>query len=79
MIHQLQSEAVDHRFVKVNPDKKSNYHYVLWYKEERTILIKHEEYDYHWPDLRPDEVPRWLYFSSISEKALPYHDQWPTG
>ncbi len=24
--------------------KKSNYHYVLWYKEERTILIKHEEY-----------------------------------
>lgn len=75
MIHQLQSENVDHRFVKVNPDKKSNYHYVLWYKEERTILIKHEEYDYHWPDLRPDEVPHWLYFSSISEKALPYHDQ----
>lgn len=75
MIHQLQSENVDHRFVKVNPDKKSNYHYVLWYKEERTILIKHEEYDYHWPDLRPDEVPHWIYFSSISEKALPYHDQ----
>lgn len=75
MIHQLQSENVDHRFVKVNPDKKSNYHYVLWYKEERTILIKHEEYDYHWPDLQPNEVPRWIYFSSISEKALPYHDQ----
>ncbi|MGH7234188.1 MAG: carbohydrate kinase family protein, partial [Candidatus Saccharimonadales bacterium] len=24
---------------------------------------------------RPDEVPKWLYFSSISEHALPYHDQ----
>ena len=66
---------MDHRFVHVNPDKLSNTHYVLWYKEERTILIKHEEYDYHWPHLRPAEVPQWLYFSSISEHAIPYHDQ----
>lgn len=75
MIHTLQGEKVDHRFVRVNPDKASNYHYVLWYKEERTILIKHEEYDYHWPNLRPAEIPKWIYFSSISEKAMPYHDQ----
>ena len=75
IIEALQKNGVDHRFVRVNPDKKSNYHYVLWYKEERTILIKHEEYDYHWPHLRPNEVPRWVYFSSISKHALPYHDQ----
>lgn len=75
MIHQLNNENVDHRFVHVNPDKLSNTHYVLWYKEERTILIKHEVYDYHWPHFRPDEVPKWIYFSSISDHALPYHDQ----
>src|ERR1700712_1463838 len=75
MITQLNKENVDHRFVRVNPDKLSNMHYVLWYKEERTILIKHEEYDYHWPHLRPAETPRWVYFSSISEHALEYHDQ----
>jgi sugar/nucleoside kinase (ribokinase family) len=75
MIAQLNTEGVDHRFVHVNPDKKSNYHYVLWYKEERTILIKHEEYDYHWPHFRPDDVPEWIYFSSISDHAMPYHDQ----
>jgi ribokinase len=75
MITALGKDGIDHRFVRVNPDKKSNYHYVLWYKEERTILIKHEEYDYHWPHLRPNEVPRWVYFSSISEHAIPYHDQ----
>src|SRR4051812_27653802 len=40
MIAALNTNGVDHRFVKVNPDKKSNYHYVLWYKDERTILIK---------------------------------------
>ncbi|GAC1498541.1 MAG: hypothetical protein NVS1B10_00460 [Candidatus Saccharimonadales bacterium] len=75
MITALHKNKVDTRFVRVNPGKKSNYHYVLWYKEERTILIKHEEYDYHWPHLRPNETPKWVYFSSISEHALSYHDQ----
>jgi ribokinase len=75
IITALDKNDVDTRFVRVNPRKKSNYHYVLWYKDERTILIKHEEYDYHWPHLRPAEMPRWIYFSSISEHALEYHDQ----
>ncbi len=75
MIKALRKQGIDTRFVRINPDKKSNYHYVLWYKEERTILIKHEEYDYHWPHLRPAETPRWVYFSSISENAIDYHDQ----
>ncbi len=75
MIAALAKNGVDHRFVRVNPDKKSNYHYVLWYKDERTILIKHEEYDYHWPHLRPAETPKWLYFSSVSDRAIAYHDQ----
>jgi ribokinase len=74
MIAELNKNGVDHRFVRVNPGKLSNYHFVLRYKAERTILIKHEEYDYHWPHLRPSEVPRWSYFSSISEHAIPYHD-----
>jgi ribokinase len=75
MIANLNKEKVDHRFVHINPDKLSNTHYVLWYKEERTILIKHEQYNYHWPHFRPEEIPEWVYFSSISENALPYHDQ----
>lgn len=75
MIAALHNNGVDTRFVRIQPDKKSNYHFVLWYDDERTILIKHEEYDYHWPHLRPSEKPRWLYFSSISEHAIPYHDQ----
>lgn len=75
MIKALDKQGVDTRLVRINKGKKSNYHYVLWYKDERTILIKHEEYDYHWPHLRPNEIPRWVYFSSISEHALEYHDQ----
>lgn len=75
MIKALDKRGVDSRFVRINKGKKSNYHYVLWYKEERTILIRHEDYDYHWPHLRPDETPKWVYFSSISEHAIEYHDQ----
>ncbi len=75
MIDALHANKVDSRFVRINPDKVSNVHYVLRYDVERTILIKHEAYDYHWPHLRPNEVPNWIYFSSISEHALDYHDQ----
>jgi ribokinase len=75
MIASLDKDKVKSHFVRINAGKKSNYHYVLWYKEERTILIKHEEYDYHWPHFRPAEIPKWVYFSSISEHAIPYHDQ----
>lgn len=75
MIKALDKNGVDTRFVRINKGKKSNYHYVLWYKDERTILIKHEEYDYEWPRLLSKDLPKWVYFSSISEHALEYHDQ----
>lgn len=74
MIASLHKNKVDTRYIHINPGKDSNYHYVLWYKEERTILIKHEEYKYHWPHLTKKEVPRWIYFSSISKNALEFHD-----
>lgn len=76
IIGALKKQDVDTRFVHINPKKISNYHYVLWYKEERTILIKHEEYDYHWPRFRSNDIPKWIYFSSISKNALDtYHDR----
>ncbi len=75
IIHALHKNKVETRFVHINPDKISNYHYVLWYKEERTILIKHEEYEYFWPHLRANEIPKWLYFSSISKNAMDFHDE----
>lgn len=75
IIDALEDERVDTRFVRINKGKKSNYHYVLWYKEERTILINHEEYNYQWPRFTKADIPKWVYFSSISKNALEkYHD-----
>lgn len=75
IVRALKNNGVDTRFIHENPGKVSNYHYVLWYKEERTILIKHEEYDYSWPKFRKNDIPRWIYFSSISDNAMEYHDE----
>lgn len=75
IIDALEDERVDTRFIRINNGKLTNYHYVLWYKEERTILIKHEEYNYQWPRFTKADVPKWIYFSSISKNALEkYHD-----
>lgn len=75
MITTLHKNKVDTRFVRINPDKQSNYHYILWYKEERTILIRHENYDYSWPNLKAKEIPKWIYFSSVGDGTAEYHEE----
>lgn len=66
----LKKNNVRTDFVKVNRGMKTNYHYVLWYGAERTILIKHQDYKYTLPDVGS---PKWIYFSSVNETAFPFH------
>lgn len=68
----LTKNNVDTALVTTHQGHKTNYHYVLWYKAERTILIKHEEYDYALPEMAP---PRWIYLSSLGENSLPFHKE----
>ena len=65
----LKKSGIDTKFITVHPGKASNYHYVLWYKADRTILIKHEAYAYALPDIGE---PKWVYVSSVGENTLPY-------
>jgi ribokinase len=67
----LRYEGVHTDYVKLHEGKATNYHYVLRYGPERTILIKHEKFPYSLPDF--DTPPRYLYFSSIGEHGLPFH------
>jgi sugar/nucleoside kinase (ribokinase family) len=70
----LKGEKVDTSLMVTDPTRPSNYHYVLWYETERTILVKHEEYDYTVP--KPGELsegPKWVYLSSLADNSLPYH------
>lgn len=68
----LKKNGVDTRFVKVHAGKPSNYHFVLWFHAERTILIKHTEYPYELPDLGK---PKWIYLSSLGENSIEYHHE----
>ena len=48
-IEELHKNNVLTDFVSVHEGLPSNYHYVLWYEVERTILIKHTEFPYQFP------------------------------
>ena len=66
----LEKEGIDTRFVDIQKGKETNHHYVLRYGPERTILIKHEKYNYMVPEMGS---PKWIYFSSIGEHGIQYH------
>ena len=69
----LRNEGVHTDFVKIHEGKATNYHYVLRYGPERTILIKHEMFPYSLPDFTVP--PKYLYFSSIGEHGIPFHHE----
>ena len=68
----LKKEKVAGKFVKVNKGAKTNYHYILWYEDDRTILVKHEEYEYKLPNIGK---PRWVYLSSLGANSFGYHEE----
>jgi len=70
-IDALKQERVGTEFVDIQAGKETNFHYVLWFEDERTILIKHEEFKYQLPYV---DEPGWIYFSSMAENSLPFHE-----
>jgi ribokinase len=72
----LRQEGVETDYVKLYEGKATNYHYVLRYGPERTILIKHEKFPYTLPDF--GVPPRYIYFSSIGEHGIPFHHELAT-
>ena len=53
-------------FVRTEDGKTTNYPYVLWYDVDRTILIKHEAFNYELGDIGS---PKWIYLSSLGEHS----------
>lgn len=72
-IEALEKDRVDTSLIVTEKGQKTNYHYVLWYEDERTILIKHEKYRYSFPKL--DDPPSWIYLTSLGEGTEPYHTE----
>jgi ribokinase len=69
---ELLKNGISTKYVRSQAGKLTNYHYVLWFESERTILIKHEAFEYTWPTIT--EAPKWLYVSSLGMHTESYHD-----
>ncbi len=69
-ISELQKNNVDTEYVNIVEGKYTNYHYILWYDIDRTILVKHEDFKYSLEGVVP---PKWIYFSSLAEGSFDFH------
>jgi len=74
-IESLRKNMVDTSFVQIQKGYDTNYHFVLSFEAERTILIKHAEFKYDFPSIIGNHVPKWIYFSSVAPNSLHYHEQ----
>ncbi len=68
----LKKEKVSTEFISVDSNNKTNNHYVLWFGDDRTILVKHENFNYR---LRNFRKPKWIYLSSLGKNSLPFHNE----
>ncbi len=71
-ILELQKNNVDTSLLKIEDGKRTNCHFVLWYDVDRTILVKHESFNYSLENIEP---PKWLYLTSLGPDSLPFHNQ----
>jgi len=72
-IAKLKEENVYTDYVNTIDELESNYHYVLWYGGEHTILVKHTDFPYSLPtDLKE---PKWIYLSSLASNSISYHEE----
>lgn len=73
ILNSLHKEKVSTEFMSIQKNKQTNFHFVLWFKKDRTILIKHQDFEYKLPSgIKNTE---WIYFSSVGPKGLKLHQQ----
>lgn len=71
----FKTQSVMTDFISTQDGIPTNYHYVLSYDAERTILVKHEHYNYQLDveKLNQHEIG-WVYLTSIASGTEKYHD-----
>ena len=67
----LKESGVSDEYVETQPGKPTNYHYVLWFGAERTILVKQTPFTYAMPAF--EAPPKYIYLTSLGESAKDFH------
>ncbi|HRH31492.1 MAG TPA: PfkB family carbohydrate kinase [Candidatus Paceibacterota bacterium] len=69
----LAKNGVETGYINISKEYPTNYHYVLWYDVDRTILVNHAPFKYTLPELKLQ--PKWIYLSSLGESAKDFHTE----
>jgi sugar/nucleoside kinase (ribokinase family) len=69
----LKGNGVSDEYVETQPGLPTNYHYVLWFGAERTILVKQTKFTYSMPTF--EKPPKYLYLTSLGESAKDFHHE----
>ena len=72
-LSELKKNGVSTAFVGIHEGIATNYHYVLWYDVDRTILVKHAHFPVSFPKDMP--APKMIYLSSLGENTEEYHKE----
>jgi len=71
-LFELSKKNVDTSYMVIYSNINTNLHYVLWYPPERTILLKHNDFEYSIPQNLPPVD--YLYLSSVGAKNEKIHN-----
>lgn len=72
-LNTLKKENILTDYIGISNEFPTNYHYVLWYNVDRTILIKHALYKRDMPESMPEVG--YVYLSSLGEGTEDFHKQ----
>lgn len=72
-LEELAKNGVETAYINISKKYPTNYHYVLWYDVDRTILVNHAPFTYKIPEL--EKQPKWIYLSSLGESAKDFHTE----
>lgn len=72
-IEAQQADKIITDYILTDEKLWTNYHYVLWYGPERTILVNHAPYERHIPANLA--APKWIYLTSLGENTESFHHE----
>ncbi len=75
ILRAMHAEDVSTALIHVDSPTHTVRNFVLSFAGERTILVRHAEFNYHWTGLAARAIPTWLYVNSLGPDALEYQDQ----
>lgn len=72
-IAELKKNNIGLDYMETDSKLPTNYHYVLWYDVERTILVNHSPFVRTIP--HSFKAPKWIYLTSLGENTESFHHE----